>query len=234
MSRASKAVVAVVCLMLAGCGDTSAQEPEAGSAPVTERRAVSPFDVSLESPTELGVGVPSCNGDPVVDTLEQDDEQVRIRIVTTVVVSGDGDACADGLGVTLDAPLDGRAVIDLVSGETLTVVEPDTEPDLQALQTERGPVSLAGMHLQQVNPTELALDVPSCRGDPALDELVEDDEQVSIQVVTTVIVSGEAPHCLDGLTITLQDPLDGRPVIDLVSGEAVSVTLEDGSVDTDG
>jgi hypothetical protein len=75
---------------------------------VTERGPVSPDGVSLVSPTELVVDVPSCGGGPVVEELEEDDEQVRIRIVTTIVVSGPSDDCADGLVVTLNAPLDGR------------------------------------------------------------------------------------------------------------------------------
>lgn len=223
MKIASMAVVAAACLLLAGCGDTSAQEPEAGSAPVTERRAVSPDGVTLVSPTELVVDVSSCMGDPVVDELEEDDEQVGIRIVTTMVVSGDGPACADALTVTLNAPLDGRTVIDLVSGDTVPVEQLDTEPNPSASQTERGPVSLAGTHVQEVNPTELLVDIPSCRGDPVVEQVVEDDEQVRIQVVTTIVVSGEAPHCLDGVTVVLDASLDGRTVIDLVSGETLTV-----------
>lgn len=82
---------------------------------------MSPDGVIQVSPTELAVDLLSCNGDPVVDELEEDDDQVSIRIVTTMVVSGDGNDCADSLPVTLNDPLDGRTVIDLVSGEALTV-----------------------------------------------------------------------------------------------------------------
>lgn len=132
MSRTSIAAIAAAWLILAGCGDTSSQQPDAGSAPVTERRAVSPDGVSLASPTELGVDVPSCNGDPVVDELVEDDEQVGLRIVTTVVVSGDGNACADALPVTLEEPLGERTLIDLVSGEELRV-RPLPEADTGSL-----------------------------------------------------------------------------------------------------
>jgi hypothetical protein len=122
------AAVAAALVLLSGCGDTSAQEPESGSEQVTERQPVSPDGAMLPGPTELVFDVPSCMGDPVVDELEEDDEQVRIRIVTAMLVGGEGPACGDGLRVTLNAPLDGRTVIDLVSGETVTVAELDTEP----------------------------------------------------------------------------------------------------------
>jgi hypothetical protein len=217
-------------VLLAGC--TLGTQSE--DATVTQRQAVSPFDVSLESLTELGVGVPSCGGDPVVDELEEDAEQVRLPIVTTVVVSGDSDDCADGLLVTLDAPLDDRSVIDLVSGETLTVVELDAEPDPQSRQTERRPVSLAGAAVHLVEPRELVLYVQSCDGDPAVDAFGETDTRINIQVVTTVVTSGDSDDCLDSVIVTLTEPLGDRDVIDLMSGETLTATPEDRSVDTDG
>ena len=124
MNRTSMAAVAAACLLLAGCGGTVAQEPEAGAERVTERRPVSPDGATLTGPDELVVDLPTCDGDPVVDELEEDDEQVRIQVVTTVVISGDSAACSDALTVTLEDPLDGRTVIDLVSGETVTVLSP--------------------------------------------------------------------------------------------------------------
>ncbi|TVR34376.1 MAG: hypothetical protein EA388_09175 [Nitriliruptor sp.] len=186
---------------------------------MTERRAVSPYGAMLTGPTELAVDVPSCNGDPVVDELVEDDEQVSIRVVATMVVSGASPSCSDALPVTLEEPLGERTLIDLVSGETLTVVEPITEPD--APQTERRPVTPVDVGL--ASPTELSVTIPSCGGNPVVDELEEDDEQVRIRIVTTVADSGD--DCLDGLGIVLDDPLDGRTVIDLVSGETLTVAL---------
>jgi len=216
--------VAAACLMLAACGGTSAQEAEDGSQPVTERRAVSPDGVSLASPSELGVDVPSCNGAPVVDELIEEDEQVSIRVVTTMVVSGPSDACSDALTVTLEGPLDGRDLIDLVSGETLTVTpRPDVDPDSLVTRTERRPVSLAGWEVSQFGPNDLSFDVPSCNGDPVVDELVEDGGYVRIKIVTTVVVSGDAADCLDSLDVSLRDPLGDRPIIDWESGETLPV-----------
>lgn len=129
MSRTSIVAIAAAWLLLTGCGDTSVQEPEAESAPVTERGPVSPDGVSLVSPTELGVDVPSCMGDQIVGDLEEDDEHVRIRIVTTMVVSGDVAACQDEVQVALQQPLGDREVVDLESGETFTVVERNADPD---------------------------------------------------------------------------------------------------------
>ncbi len=209
MIRTSTAAVAAALVLLAGCGGTSADDSQVGSESVTERRAVSPDGVSLASPSELGVGVPSCNGDPVVDELIEDDEQVSIQIVTTIVISGPSDDCADGLTVTLEDPLNGRAVVDLVSGETLTVAE-------------RRPVSLAGWNVYQLGPEDLSFEVP-CSGNPVVDELVEDGEQIRIKIVTTVVVSGEAPGCLGSLDVSLREPLGDRPIIDGESGETLPV-----------
>jgi hypothetical protein len=90
-------------------------------------------------------------------------------------------------------------------------------------RTERGPVSLAGGQVRQAGPQELAVDVPSCLGDPELDELVEDGGEVGIRIVTTMVVSGDSPACLDEVQVTLQEPLGDRDVIDAESGEILRV-----------
>ncbi|MFN2344424.1 MAG: hypothetical protein ABR616_01745 [Dermatophilaceae bacterium] len=112
--------VAAALVLLVGCG--------VGTQ--TERGPVSLADgqVSQVGPQELVVDVPSCNGDPEVDELVEDDGEVRIRVVTTMVVSGDRDSCADSLEVALQQPLGDRDVIDAESGGTLRVVELDTDP----------------------------------------------------------------------------------------------------------
>ena len=89
-------------------------------------------------------------------------------------------------------------------------------------RTERGPVSLAGGQVRQIGPQELAIDVPSCHGDPELDGLVEDDE-IRIRIVTTMVISGDALACLDEAQVTLQEPLGDRDVIDAESGETLRV-----------
>lgn len=127
MLRASMTVVATTGLFLAGCGRASEQAPDAGARPgvvETERGPVSldGYGATLVGTSELIVDLPSCNGDPVLDALEEDDDEVRIRVVTTVVVSGDGAACADVVEVPLDRPLDDRTVTDLVSGAAIDIV----------------------------------------------------------------------------------------------------------------
>jgi hypothetical protein len=89
--------------------------------------------------------------------------------------------------------------------------------------TERGPVSLAGGQVRQIAPQELDVDVPSCHGDPELDGLVEDDGEVRIRIVTTMVISGDAQACLDEVQVTLQEPLGDRDVIDAESGETLRV-----------
>lgn len=185
-----------------------------------QRKEVTPFDVRATSPTQLAMSVPSCNGDPELDNLEEDDEEVRVQVVTNVVINGgDEEMCLDGLTVTLDDPLDGRTVIDLVSGETVTVEELDVEPDPSDSQSERRPVTPTAANL--ASPTEIWVDVPSCHGNPVMDEIEEGDEQVRIRIVTTM--SDPRRACLDGLSITLDDPLDNRTVIDLVTGQPIDV-----------
>jgi hypothetical protein len=232
MLRTSMAAVAAAFVLLAGCTPDTQSENEA----VAERMAVSPSGVVLASPTELEVGLQSCGGDPVVDELEEDDERVRIRIVTTMVVSGPSDDCADGLTVTLDDPLDGRTVIDVISEGPIDVIDPDAaaDTDPQGRQTERRPVSLAGAAVHLVEQRELVVYVPSCNGEPAVDAFEETDTQVNIQIVTTVVTSGDSDDCLDSVIVTLNEPLGDRDVIDLMSGETLTVTLKDRSSGTDG
>jgi hypothetical protein len=207
--------VAVLLVLTAGC-DSEARDSQGQVVAQTERGPVSLADrtVSQVGLRDFEFPVPSCHGEPKLDLLEQDDRQVRVRIVTTV--SAIEPDCEDRLTVTLEDQLDGRSVIDLVSGEPLAVdtLDIDVEP-----QTERGTVSLEGTRVGHASPTELDITVQSCGGDPTVDILEEDDDQVRIQVVTTVVTGGPTRDCLDALTLHLQEPLGDRIVIDLVSGQ---------------
>lgn len=225
-TRTVAAAATAAVILAAGCATADDPEPDTGAAPETaepgmddgrtERQAVTPFDVRATGPTQLAMSVPSCNGDPELDILEEDDEEVRVQVVTNVVIDGgDEEMCLDGLTVALDDPLDGRTVIDLVSGETVTVEELNPSDS----QSERRPVTPTAANL--ASPTELVVDVPSCNGDPVVDELEEDEEQVRIRIVTTVPDSGD--DCLDGLVVTLDDPLDNRTFIDLDTGQPIDV-----------
>lgn len=121
------AVVAVAGVVLAGCAAASGPTPDAGAAlegVETERGpvALEGYGATLVGTSELLIDLPSCNGDPVLDALEEDDDEVRIRVITTVVVSGEDDACADVVEVPLDRPLEDRTVTDLVSGATIDIL----------------------------------------------------------------------------------------------------------------
>jgi hypothetical protein len=65
-------------------------------------------------------GVQSCNGNPELTQLVEDNEQVRIGVTSTV--SNPDDSCMDLIVVTLDAPLGERELVDLTSGRTISVV----------------------------------------------------------------------------------------------------------------
>jgi hypothetical protein len=90
-------------------------------------------------------------------------------------------------------------------------------------ETRRGPVSLEGSEPLLVHPDELALDVPSCHGDPELTQLIEDPDAVRLEVATTQVVRGARDDCLDGLAVVLEEPLGDREVVDLVSGATLPV-----------
>ncbi len=137
MISTAMAALAAAGLFLAGCGAASAPAPDAGEGfdvVETERGPVSldGYGATLVGTSALVIDLPSCNGDPVLDALEEDDDEVRIRVVTTLVVSGEDAACADVVEVPLDQPLDDRTVTDLVSGAAIDIVryrEPGVELD---------------------------------------------------------------------------------------------------------
>ena len=87
-------------------------------------------------------------------------------------------------------------------------------------KSTRGPVELDA-DVQVVAPDRLQLGVMSCHGDPEITELSQDDEQVRIEVTSTVTDPGDA--CMDLLTVDLDAPLGDRAVVDLTSGRTLRV-----------
>ncbi len=77
------------------------------------------FGATVDGQT-LGIEVPSCGGDPVLARLLQQQDAIRVEVITTVQIDV-GDACLDAISVVLDAPLGDRAVIDLTSGRVIDV-----------------------------------------------------------------------------------------------------------------
>ena len=69
---------------------------------------------------------------------------------------------------------------------------------------------------------ELSVGVGSCRADLEA-EVVETAAEVRVTVTAT---GGLAEDCADGLTLQLDEPLDGRQVVDGASGQALEVTLD--------
>ena len=90
----------VAAATLAGCGE---------SGPV--RMPVDIADARLTAPDILELGVGTCNGDPEITEITQDDDQVRVKITSTV--TNPGDACGDIAVLLLDAPLGDRELISL-------------------------------------------------------------------------------------------------------------------------
>jgi hypothetical protein len=127
VTRTPVVVGVLVAVLFAACGpvDGVASGPASEATPETRRGPVSlagsePF---LVLPDELSLDVPSCNGDPELVQLIEDPDAVRLEVATTQVVRGASDGCLDGLQITLEAPLGDRAVVDLVSGAVLVVVD---------------------------------------------------------------------------------------------------------------
>lgn len=85
----------------------------------------------------------------------------------------------------------------------------------------RAPVSLAGWDLDVIGGTTLALTIPSCDGDPELASLAQDDDAVTVEVITTMQDVG--PACADVLRVHLAEPLGDREVVDAVSGGTLRI-----------
>ncbi|MPV51284.1 hypothetical protein GCG21_14965 [Pseudactinotalea sp. HY160] len=89
---------------------------------VAWRARVPVVQASLLEPEVLGLVVDTCNEGPEVDLLEEDDEAVRVAVVSTRTFGGSGSGdCQDLLEVHLNASLDERLVVDAISGDLLTV-----------------------------------------------------------------------------------------------------------------
>ena len=79
--------------------------------------------------TRLELNVASCNENPTAEAVESDTE-VRVRVTSGRWLGRNADDCADGVVVTLNAPLGTRTVVDQSTGETVAVspADQDTPP----------------------------------------------------------------------------------------------------------
>ena len=84
------------------------------------RHPVSVLDVTTwPGSNVLALTVSSCNADPGVDVVVQDDKEVRVR----ARARDSEDDCADGVQICLDEPLAGRTVVDDKTDEAIPVTE---------------------------------------------------------------------------------------------------------------
>ena len=139
------------------------------------------------------------------------------RTLVGLVLAMLAGACAGADDVSID-PLG-----DEPDGDVLSSCEPAGDQQTTTLVEAGDELPPVDVMVRQVGPQQLAVDVPSRHGDPELDGLVEADDEVRVRIVTTMVVSGDAPACLDEVRFTLQDPLGDRDVIDAESGESLRV-----------
>lgn len=76
-------------------------------------------DLVADDVVMLSVG--SCNGDPRVAVLEEDDQQVRVEVNASSTPFGGGDDCLDIVEIQLQTPLGDRDLIDLDTDEPVSV-----------------------------------------------------------------------------------------------------------------
>jgi hypothetical protein len=115
----------------------------------------------------------------------------------------------------------GRGACFAVLAATLTTVVV-TACGASDVTERRGPVSLADWEAAVVAEDTLELTIPSCFGEPELTTLEQDDQAVTVEVVTTV--ADEGPACADVLRVELGEPLGDRQVVDATSGEPMTIT----------
>ena len=70
--------------------------------------------------TRLSIEVPTCNGEPEVTILEEDEAEVRVEVVSQRQ-RGEVPSCLDTVQVELSQPLGDRELIDLTSDRAIRV-----------------------------------------------------------------------------------------------------------------
>ncbi|HET7846918.1 MAG TPA: hypothetical protein VFL72_05450 [Acidimicrobiia bacterium] len=85
------------------------------------RSEVSVEEAELRSSDLLALVVASCNGDPEVSLLRETDQQVQVRVVASSTPLRGGGDCLDVVEVQLQEPLNDRVLVDLHSGQSISV-----------------------------------------------------------------------------------------------------------------
>ena len=118
------ATCAALAELLADAGVPYGFEVFDGPTESAVRGPVMLTEVYLRGDRTVKMYVASCNGDPEVTVLEEATTEVRVEITSTTAAPGwPSPDCLDGLEVTLDAPLAGRTLIDLTTGDVVDVVD---------------------------------------------------------------------------------------------------------------
>ncbi len=82
-----------------------------------------------------------------------------------------------------------------------------------------------------VDETTIAAGVESCNAHPVITKLDETESEVRVEVTATFaptsFFGGGRADCQDGVTVTLEEPLGDRAIVDLSTGEAVEPQTED-------
>lgn len=89
-------------LAVCGCGPSVERVP----VPVVEVRADGPGDTSLE------INVGSCNKNPKVTSVSEDDTQILVEIEADQMQGNVDNECLDGVVVELTQPIGDRVVMD--------------------------------------------------------------------------------------------------------------------------
>ena len=75
----------------------------------------------LVAQDRLVLTVDSCNGAPEVPLLQENDQEVRVKVIASSTPLRGGNDCQDLVEVQLQDPLRDRTVIDVHTGETVSV-----------------------------------------------------------------------------------------------------------------
>lgn len=100
-----------VALSLTGCLVAPEREPIALGGDTFE---------AIGDSMRLSIEVPTCNGEPEVTILEEDEAEVRVEVVSQRQ-RGDVPSCLDTVEVELSRPLGDRELVDLTSERTIRV-----------------------------------------------------------------------------------------------------------------
>ena len=91
-----------------------------GGAWRNEVRVMEAHLLDPDRPDRLSLGVASCNGAPRA-SFRKTDLDVRVKVIAFSTPFHGGDDCMDGVDVYLQEPLGDRVVIDMHTGQVVSV-----------------------------------------------------------------------------------------------------------------